>query len=94
MIQKFIKSKVNKKIVKGFTTNPSLMRKAGARNYKEYSKQILKICKKKPISFEVFADNPSEMEKQAHKINSWKKYLCKEYIVNSKGIFMGKVIKN
>ena len=89
-IKKFNK----KKIVKGFTTNPSLMRKAGAKNYKEYSKQILKICKKKPISFEVFADNPSEMEKQAHKINSWgKNVYVKIPIVNSKGIFMGKVIK-
>ena len=49
--------KFNKKnIVKGFTTNPSLMRQAGAKDYKFYSKKILKICKKKPISFEVFAD--------------------------------------
>ena len=47
----------NKKIVDGFTTNPSLMRLAGAKNYKNYSLKILKICKKKPISFEVFADN-------------------------------------
>ena len=44
-IKKFNK----KKIIKGFTTNPSLMRKAGAKDYKSYSKQILKICKKKPI---------------------------------------------
>jgi transaldolase len=51
-IKKFSK----KKIVKGFTTNPSLMRKAGAKNYELYSKEILKICKNKPISFEVFAD--------------------------------------
>ena len=50
LIKKFNK----KKIVKGFTTNPSLMRKAGAKDYKSYSKQILKICKNKPISFEVF----------------------------------------
>ena len=52
-IKKFNK----KKIVKGFTTNPSLMRKAGAKNYEDYSKKILKICKKKPISFEVFGDD-------------------------------------
>ena len=52
LIKKFNK----KKIVKGFTTNPSLMRKAGAKDYKSYSKQILKFCKNKPISFEVFAD--------------------------------------
>ena len=51
-----IKKFNNKSIVRGFTTNPSLMRKAGAKNYKLYSKQILKICNNKPISFEVFAD--------------------------------------
>ncbi len=47
----------NKPIVNGFTTNPSLMRLAGAKDYRDYSLKILKICKKKPISFEVFADN-------------------------------------
>ena len=52
-IKKFSKNK----IVKGFTTNPSLIRKAGAKNYLEYCKKILKIVKKKPISFEVFADD-------------------------------------
>ena len=61
-----------KKIVKGFTTNPSLMRKAGAKNYTKYSKQILKICKK-PISFEVFGDDYKIMKKQALIINSWGK---------------------
>ena len=54
---KTIKFYNKKSIVDGFTTNPSLMRLAGAKNYKEYSLKILKICKKKPISFEVFADN-------------------------------------
>ena len=54
------------------------MRLAGAKNYKNYSIKILKICKKKPISFEVFADNPGDMLKQAYKINKWgKKCLCK-----------------
>ena len=54
--------KFNKKtIVKGFTTNPSLMRKAGAKDYKSYSKKILQICKSKPVSLEVFADNYKEM---------------------------------
>ena len=47
----------NKSLVDGFTTNPSLMRLAGAKNYKKYSLKILKVCKKKPISFEVFEDN-------------------------------------
>ena len=54
---KTIKFFNNKPLVDGFTTNPSLMRLAGAKNYKEYSLTILKVCKKKPISFEVFADN-------------------------------------
>ena len=59
-----IKKFNNKSIVKGFTTNPSLMRKAGAKNYQLYSKQLLKICNKKPISFEVFADNNKSIVNQ------------------------------
>ena len=66
--------KFNKKqIVKGFTTNPSLMRKAGAKDYKSYSKQILKVCKNKPISFEVFADDQKSMIEQGKEINTWGK---------------------
>jgi len=84
----------NKSIVDGFTTNPSLMRISGAKNYKDYSFKILKICKKKPISFEVFADNKEEMLKQAYKINTWgKNVYVKIPVVNSKGQFMGPVIK-
>ena len=49
-------------MLKGFTTNPSLMRKAGAKDYKKYSKEILKVCKKKPVSLEVFGDNYLENE--------------------------------
>tara|TARA_B100000902_G_scaffold383783_1_gene423091 strand:+ start:771 stop:1469 length:699 start_codon:yes stop_codon:yes gene_type:complete len=83
-----------KNIVDGFTTNPSLMRKAGAKDYKNYSMEILKICKKKPISFEVFADNKKEMLKQAYKINKWgKNVYVKIPVVNSKGLFMGSIIK-
>ena len=82
-----------KKLVKGFTTNPSLMRKAGAKNYSEYSKQILKICKK-PISFEVFGDDYNSMKRQALIINSWgKNIFVKIPVTNSKGLFMGKLIK-
>ena len=70
------------------------MRLAGAKNYKNYSLKILKICKKKPISFEVFADNPKEMLEQAYKINSWSKNVyVKIPVINSKGFFMGPVIK-
>ena len=91
---KTIKFFNNKSIVDGFTTNPSLMRLAGAKNYKDYSLKILKVCKKKPISFEVFADTPHEMLKQAYKINSWgKNVYVKIPVVNSKGLFMGQVIK-
>ena len=83
-----------KSLVDGFTTNPSLMRLAGAKNYEEYCLKILKICKKKPISFEVFADNPKEMLRQAYKINAWSKNVyVKIPIVNSQGSFMGSVIK-
>ena len=91
---KTIKFYNNKSLVDGFTTNPSLMRLAGAKNYKDYSLKILKICKKKPISFEVFADNFNDMLDQAYEINSWgKNVYVKIPVVNSKGIFTGKVIK-
>jgi transaldolase len=91
---KTIKFFNKKSIVDGFTTNPSLMRLAGAKNYKDYSLKILKVCKKKPISFEVFADNPKEMLKQAYKINTWgRNVYVKIPVVNSKGLFMGSVIK-
>ena len=49
------------------------MRQAGAKNYKDYSHKILKFCKKKPISFDVFAYDPKEMLIQAYKINTWGK---------------------
>ena len=89
-IKKFNK----KKIVKGFTTNPSLMRKAGAKDYESYSKKILKICKNKPISFEVFADDNLGMLNQAKIINKWgKNVYVKIPVVNSKGNFTGKTIK-
>ena len=91
---KLIKKFNKKKIVKGFTTNPSLMRKAGAKNYEKYSKEILKVCKKKPISFEVFGDNYKSMMDQALKINKWgKNVYVKIPVVNSKGHFTGKIIK-
>ena len=89
-----IKKYSKKKIVKGFTTNPSLMRKAGAKNYELYSREILKVCNNKPVSFEVFADDYKNILKQALKIKSWgKNVYVKIPVENSKGIFMGKVIK-
>ena len=89
-IKKFNK----KKIVQGFTTNPSLMRKAGAKNYKEYSQKILKISKKKPVSLEVFGDDYLTMKNQALQIKEWgKNVYVKIPVTNSKKIFMGRLIK-
>ena len=91
---KVIKKFNKKSIVKGFTTNPSLMRKSGAKNYESYSKKIIKICKNKPISLEVFADDHKSMIDQGIKINTWGKNIyVKVPVVNSKNKFSGKVIK-
>ena len=89
-IKKFNK----KKIVKGFTTNPSLIRKAGAKDYKSYCKKILKVCPQKPISFEVFADDHKSMISQAYILNSLgKNVYVKIPFCNSKGVFCGRIIK-
>ena len=90
---KLIKKFNTKNLVKGFTTNPSLMRSAGAKDYKEYSEKILKTTKK-PVSLEVFADNIDEMISQGLTISKWSKNVyVKIPIVNSKGLFTGKAIK-
>ena len=89
-----IKKFNRKKIVKGFTTNPTLMKKAGAKDYELYSKKILKVCNKKPISFEVFADDNKNILRQALKINKLgKNVYLKIPVINSKGLFSGKIIK-
>ena len=88
-----IKKFDRKKIVKGFTTNPSLMRKAGAKDYIKYSKEIIKVTKK-PVSFEVFADDTNNMISQGFKISKWgKNVYVKVPVTNSQGKFMGKVIQ-
>ncbi len=88
LIRKFNK----KKIVKGFTTNPSLVSKVGAKDYSKYSKKIIKITKK-PVSFEVFADDIKNMILQGNEISKWgKNVYVKVPVINSKGKFMGKVI--
>ena len=90
---KTIKKLNNNPLVAGFTTNPSLMRLAGAKNYKNYSLKLLSVCKKKPISLEVFGDTYDQMLKQANVINSWgKNVYVKIPVVNSRGFFSGKVI--
>tara|TARA_Y100001970_G_scaffold292922_1_gene436608 strand:- start:1303 stop:2001 length:699 start_codon:yes stop_codon:yes gene_type:complete len=91
---KLIKKFNQIKLVKGFTTNPSLMRKAGAKNYEKYSKDIIKVIKNKPVSLEVLADDNVSMLNQAKKINSWgKNIFVKIPITNSKGKFTGDVIR-
>jgi len=91
---KIIKKLGRNPLVSGFTTNPSLMRQSGANNYKAYSLKLLKACKQKPISFEVFGDTHEQMLSQAMIINSWgKNVYVKVPVVNSKGQFSGKVIK-
>ena len=90
---KTIKFFSNKSLVDGFTTNPSLMRLAGAKNYKDYSLKILKVCKKKPISFEVFADSHESMIEQGKEISSWSKNIyVKVPLVNSKNQFLLKFL--
>ena len=90
---KTIRKLSNNSLVRGFTTNPSLMRLAGARNYKNYSLKLLKARKGKPISLEVFGDTPKQMLEQAKIINSWgQNVYVKIPVVNSRGFFSGKVI--
>ena len=80
--------------ISGFTTNPTLMKVAGIKDYRAFALDILNHIKDKPISFEVFSDDFSEMEKQALEIASWADNVyVKIPVTNSKGVFMGKVIK-
>jgi transaldolase len=84
----------SKTFVKGFTTNPSLMKKTGIKNYEEFARNILSIIKEKPISFEVFSDDFDEMERQAMKIKSWADNVyVKIPITNTKKEISDKLIK-
>ena len=84
----------NNALISGFTTNPTLMRKAGISDYTKFAKKVLASIKDKPISFEVFADNNIDMIKQGLEIASWGSNVnVKIPITNSQGIFTGEVIK-
>ena len=87
-------SKYNKdKLVKGFTTNPSLMRQSGAKNYKSYAIKLLRNSNLKPVSLEVFSDKLEEMYQQGKTINNWEKNVyVKIPVCNTKGIFTGRII--
>ena len=72
--------------ISGFTTNPSLMKKAGVTDYKKFCQDVLKIIKDKPVSFEIFSDDLDKMYDQANEIASWgKSIFVKIPITNSKG---------
>ena len=91
--ESIIKLNENKHI-KGFTTNPSLMKKAGIKDYKAFALEILPKINK-PISFEIFADEPQEMQKQAEEISSWGKNIyVKIPVTNTKRISTNEIIKN
>tara|TARA_Y100001935_G_scaffold147119_1_gene121555 strand:- start:576 stop:1268 length:693 start_codon:yes stop_codon:yes gene_type:complete len=91
--KKLIKKYNKSRLVSGFTTNPSLMRKAGAKNYSRYSKELLRLTSK-PISFEVFGDDEKSMIQQGEIIKSWgSNVYVKVPICNSKGKLMSNVIK-
>jgi len=82
-------------IISGFTTNPTLMKKAGILDYESFARGILSVIKDKPISFEVFSDDFDEMEKQALKIASWGENLyVKIPVTNTKGISSVDLISN
>mgnify|MGYP001358748710 CR=1 FL=1 len=84
---KSIKNYEKLKFIKGFTTNPTLMKKAGVKNYKKFAKDVLRLVKKKPVSFEIFSDEINEMENQAREISSWgKNSFVKIPITNTKRI--------
>ena len=88
-----IKNFSKNSLIKGFTTNPSLMRSSGIIDYKKFAMEVLSYEKKKPISFEVFADDERNMEKQAREISSWGgNVFVKIPITNTKGISTKKLI--
>lgn len=84
----------NYPFVSGFTTNPTLMKKAGVKDYNKFAKEILSVIDNMPLSFEVFADDIEEMEKEAMIISSWgKNVYVKIPITNSKGVSTKEIIK-
>lgn len=88
-----IKEMASNSSISGFTTNPTLMRKAGIVDYKEFAKDVLKVVPNRPVSFEVFADDFSTMERQAMEIASWGKNVnVKIPVTNTKGEFSGPLV--
>ena len=83
-----------KPFIRGLTTNPTLMRKVGIRDYEAFAKSVLEVVKDKPISFEVFSDDFPEMRRQARKISSWQTNVyVKIPITNTRGDSAVRLIK-
>jgi transaldolase len=81
-------------LIKGFTTNPTLMRKAGVADYAAFARDVLKIIPDRPVSFEVFADEFDEMEVQAHEIASWGRNVnVKIPVTNTRREFCGPLVE-
>lgn len=89
-----IKALAEKPFISGFTTNPTLMRKAGVSDYEAFAKEALGIIGDRPISFEVFSDEPGEMERQARKIASWgRNIFVKIPVTNTRGESTRRLVK-
>jgi transaldolase len=89
-----IAAMAQKDFIKGFTTNPTLMRKAGVTDYVEFAFEMLRIVPARPVCFEVFADDFDEMERQAHEIASWgRNVFVKIPVTNTAGEFAGPLIE-
>jgi len=89
-----IKAMCANSLIKGFTTNPTLMRKAGVKDYEDFAKSVLDVVTDLPVSFEVFADEPEQIEQQALEIASWGANVnVKIPVTNTKGVFLGESIK-
>lgn len=81
-------------LVKGFTTNPTLMRKAGVSDYEAFAREVLRIVPDRPVSFEVFSDDFREMEWQAREIASWgPNVYVKVPVTNTRGNFSGELVR-
>ena len=83
----------NDPLIKGFTTNPTLMKNQGIEDYEGFAKELLNIVNKKPISFEIFADESDQIIEQAKYISSWASNVyVKVPVTNTKGEFLGDAI--
>ncbi|WP_048148985.1 transaldolase [Methanolacinia paynteri] len=89
-----MREEYKKGIASGFTTNPTLMKKAGVKSYKEFAKTVLKEIPDLPISFEVFSDDLEDMEKEAREIDSWgDNVYIKIPVTNTKGVSTAPIVK-